>query len=433
MRRLAMRRLAALALAILIVLPCARFAHGAEPLAGRVKSAIDRGCRWLSQGQNPDGGYGPYGEFRLKNTSDLGITAFVLYALARCPREYKAADGPFISNALDFLLERQQENGAFYDKKDPMLQNYKTSVALMALMRLNPRKYADPIRRSQDFVRAQQMDEADGYDPERHLGFGGFGYGSGLRPDLSNTQYALDALNASGVSANDEVFRKALVYVTRCLNTRGEVDSLLEDVGVPSSGDGGARYGPNITRGPEESLDGGQAFSSYGSMAYAALKAFLYAEVPRDDPRLVGLIDWIGNHWTVRENPGMATPLRPNGGRDGYYYYVHTLAKAMTLLGDPVIRDPRGNQHDWAQELGEHLVAVQRPEGFWENSSDRWFENIPSLNTAYAVVALTLCHEALGRRSHAPAQGPAKPAEKPGGGTRTKAAGGDGAEAKRGS
>jgi len=83
-----------------------RVSRAGVTVDGKVVGAIDRGSRWLKAEQNPDGGYGPY--LRLKDTSDVGLTAFVLYALARNPRHYKATDGPFISKAVDFVLERQQ-------------------------------------------------------------------------------------------------------------------------------------------------------------------------------------------------------------------------------------------------------------------------------------------------------------------------------------
>ena len=39
---------------------------------------------------------------------------------------------------------------------------------------------------------------------------GGFGYGSALKPDLSNTQFAMQALHDAGVKSDDESFRKAI-------------------------------------------------------------------------------------------------------------------------------------------------------------------------------------------------------------------------------
>ena len=259
-------------------------------LLAAIKSAIDGGSRWLSQHQNPDGGYGPYGkEFRIENASDVGLTAYVLYAYSRNVRGYSEVDGPFISKAIDFLLARQQANGAFYDLRDPTLLNYKTSVVLMGLTRLGRTKYAEAISRGREFIKGQQFAEDQGYDKVRHLSFGGIGYGGGLRPDVSNTQFGVEALSDAGLSASDELWVRARTYLRRTLNSK-EVDPLVASAGIGTTGDGGARYAPNDTRGPVETLDDGtRVFSSYGSMSYAALKSFLHARVDRRDPAVAGL------------------------------------------------------------------------------------------------------------------------------------------------
>jgi squalene-hopene/tetraprenyl-beta-curcumene cyclase len=342
----------------------------------------------------------------VKNASDVGITAFVVYALAKHPKRYRPEDGPFLSKAVDFLLSRQQEDGGIYDPADPALQNYRTSVAILALTTLDRVKYAAAIRRAQAFVKDQQVTEADGYDEKAHLGFGSVGYGSGLRGDLSNTQLAAEALAESGVSGADEVWRRMVVYVARCQNAES-VDPLLQGLGIGTTRDGGYRYAPNETRGPTETLDDGtKVFSSYGSMTYAALKTLLYAQVDRKDPKVAQAFDWISKNFTVKENPGMASRVNPKAGLQGLFYYYHTMAKTLSLYGEPVIRDAKGVEHVWAKELASHLVSIQKKDGAWQNASDRWWENIEALDTAYAMVALVDCQEALAKGAGSPAPAP---------------------------
>ncbi len=381
--------------------------------AADLKESLDRGARWLVTQQNPDGGYGPYGEqdyLRLKNTSDVGVTAFALYALAKHPKGYKASDGPYISRAVEFLLSKQADDGGFYDKRDPTLQNYKTCVVLLALNTLDRVKYAGAIKKAQAFIRAQQFTEEDGYKPDEHLGYGGIGYGSGLRPDTSNSQFALEALAESGVSGSDELWKRAVVFVARSQNAK-TVDPLLKELHIGTTGDGGYRYAPNETRGPTETLDDGtHVFSSYGSMTYAALKSLLYANVDRSDPLIQDGFAWISRNFTVKENPGMATKLNPRAGLEGLYYYYHTMAKALSLYGEPVIKDSRGIEHRWAKELSDQLVSLQHEEGFWQNTSERWYENIALLDTSYALVALAECQAQLARAPAPPASPTAAPA-----------------------
>ena len=175
-----------------------------------------------------------------------------------------------------------------------------------------------------------------------------------------------------------------------------KLDPRLAAQGIGTTGDGGARYAPNATRGPVETLDDGRrGFSSYGSMSYAAIKSFLYAHVDQDDPEVQGLFRWISRNYTVTENPGMATKTRPKAGLQGLFYYYHTMAKALRAYGEPTIRDDRGVEHYWAVELASQLLSTQAVNGSWKNTSDRWYENIPTLDTSYAIVTLVECMDQM--------------------------------------
>jgi squalene-hopene/tetraprenyl-beta-curcumene cyclase len=134
---------------------------------------------------------------------------------------------------------------------------------------------------------ASSPSSEDGYKPGENAGYGGFTYGGKEGHDLSNTQFALESLAESGVSGSDELWRRAVVFISRCQNGK-TVDPVLQELKIGSTGDGGYRYKPDASRGPAESLDTGpRVFSSYGSMTYAALKSLLYANVSKQDPRVV--------------------------------------------------------------------------------------------------------------------------------------------------
>ena len=382
--------------------PAAHSSQGAQASPGvekgrkvTISEAIDRGANWLIAKQNPDGGYGP--SFGVKDASDVGLTAFALYALARVPRKYKEHDGPYVSKAVEFIASRQQADGAIYDLRDPSLQNYKTSVAVLAFAALDRKKYAAAIDKAAKFIKAQQFDEGQGFVKDQHAGFGGIGYGSDKgRPDLSNSQFAAEALHEAGVSGAEDVWVRLQVFLARCQNSSVE-DPLVRAAGVRSTGDGGFRYQPTGTRGLTESLDGDQVFSSYGSMTYAGLRSMLYAEMKKEDPRVQEAFRWIRNNFSVKENPGMATSTDPSKGLQGLFYYYHTMAKALAIYGDPVLVDDKGMRHNWPKELGEHLASLQASEGFWSNASERWMEGIEVLSTSYTLVALSICKEELDR------------------------------------
>src|SRR5204862_67056 len=71
-------------------------------------------------------------------------------------------------------------------------------------------------------VRAAAAARGTAGDPR----FGGVGYGAQDRPDLSNTQFFVDALMAAGVAKDDPAVQRALTFVSRCQNLPGESNDL---------------------------------------------------------------------------------------------------------------------------------------------------------------------------------------------------------------
>ncbi len=362
---------------------------------GAVKAMIDRGANWIIDRQRPDGSWGSF-------AGDPGITAMALKSIIDGPRAYREEDGPFISASVKYLLSLQQPDGGVYIP-DQGLMNYKTSVAILALTALDhgraePR-YRAEVARMRDYITGIQCSEQSkpvAYDATTHINsYGGIGYGSDRRPDLSNTQLALEALRAAGLSEDSEVWRRASRFVSRCQNSKSSNDA-LDGKKYTSTGDGGFYYHPSESKaGTVTHEDGSQSFSSYGSMTYAAVKSLIYAGLKKDDPRIQQALLWIRGHWTVIENPGMATPMSEDRGQMGYYYYLAVLTRTLELLGDATITDIEGHQHHWAQEVAQVLLQRQRADGSWANEVDRWWEGDPVLATSYALQALNICYKHL--------------------------------------
>ncbi len=367
-----------------------------ETAFGDLEGAILHGAQWLQGQQNPDGGFGPLKSPRLEGASDVGITAFALYALSSAGKS--EGDDPAVKKAAEFLISKQQADGGFFDPRDPSLENYKTCVSVLALLTLDRVKYAPQISKAQSLIKSLQFSEDRGVSKD-DLNYGAIGYGSNpSQGDASNSQMAVEALHESGLSGADSVYKRVVVFLSRCQNAP-EVDPALKKAKVGTTKDGGFRYGPHFTRGREETLDDGtRIFSSYGSMTYAGLKSFLYANVEKSDPRVQAAFAWISRNFSVKENPGMASPKDPLTGQEGLFYYYYTMAKALRAYGEPLIADAAGAKHDWARELGEQLAKIQKPDGSWANTSKRWMEEIPVLATSYAVTALTNCKKELEKR-----------------------------------
>jgi len=340
-------------------------------------ATANRGFAYLRKVEKPDYSWGDA-------IDPPGVSGLVLKSFVEDPHYTPAM--PFLGDGYLHLLSYQLANGGIY--KD-LLANYNTAIAISALAVSRDPAYVPAMKRAIIYLRSLQwtdkIEAPDGKkidvnDPR----WGGFGYGSGKssRPDLSNTQWALEALHEAGVPPTDPAFQAALKFATRCQNDSETNDQKWagDDGGFVYESNGATAAGKYI--GP-----GGRVFfRSYGSMTYAGLKSMIYCGLSRNDPRVKAAWGWIENNYTVDENPGMAETA-PGAGKGGLYYYYYTMAKALHVYGQPIITDSHGVQHDWRADLAYKLAQLQRPDGSWVGGR-RWMENNPVLVTSYACLAL---------------------------------------------
>jgi squalene-hopene/tetraprenyl-beta-curcumene cyclase len=286
---------------------------------------------------------------------------------------------PMIAKAMSHLETFVQPSGGIYPKSLDGQQNYLTAIAIMAFVEANKDgKYQAVIERAVKFLRAEQWSDAPDasskVDP-KDARYGGFGYGSRKRPDLSNTSYTIEALMASGASRDDPAVQRAIVFLRRCQNFSGEGGNDMPR-GAAADLDGGFVYTPDDSMAGKTPTGG---LRSYASMTYAGLKSFLYAGLSENDPRVAAALEWIRTHYSVTENPGL--------GQSGLYYYYHTFAKALAVANLETIDSAAGSK-DWRTDLLRTLLAKQNADGGWVNPDKRWMENDKRLSTAYAVLAI---------------------------------------------
>jgi squalene-hopene/tetraprenyl-beta-curcumene cyclase len=364
-----------LAAAVLLIglLPPVQAADAdSAPTAAEVKAVVDKAVAYLRKSQQPDGSFSA-------QRAGPGISALVAAALLR---NGVSADDPLVAKTLTYLEGKVQPNGGIYDKA---LANYTTSVALMAFTEANTGgKYDTVIKNASQYLKKLQYDDSRVTDKDPR--FGGAGYDEKSRPDLSNTQFFLDALLAAGVSKDDPAVQRAMKFMNRCQNLPGETNDQPFAKKASDDDKGGFTYTPlDPEDSPHKTAAGG--LRSLGAMTYAGLKSFLYAGVSKDDPRVKGAVAWVRKHYTLDENPGQ--------GQSGLYYYYHTFAKAMTALGEDPFVDGEGKKHAWRKELFEALKKRQRDDGSWINKDDKAFgENTADLSTAFAVLTLSYCKPA---------------------------------------
>ncbi len=335
--------------------------------------AIDKALAYLATGPAADGGWQAFGR------SHPAISALVIKALLQ-DKDY-GPNHPVVKRGLEYIMRYVQSDGGIYVPGEGM-RNYHTSVCLLALSAIKDDRYQQTIRNAQRFLKKLQWDEQEGHDPSSSW-YGGQGYGKHKRPDLSNTQYMLEALHQSGLSHDDPAYKKALAFVSRCQMLSETNDQSF----ARGSEVGGFVYTP-VGQGESKAgtviVDGRPQLRSYGSMTYAGFKSMLYAQVSRDDVRIKRALAWMQRHYTLDHNPNMPGAQ----SKEGLYYYYHTFARALHAWGEDILVDTKGTAHQWRRELCEKLIGLQRPDGSFSNEADRWFEGNPHLVTAYAVLTM---------------------------------------------
>lgn len=362
---------AALALAaVLTVWPSVRAADDGKTW----NDAVDKAVAYFRKTQAADGSWG--------EKQSAGITGLVVTGLLRTGKV--TAKDPMIEKALKYIESLIDPQSGHIAGKGAAakLQNYVTSVNVLALVAANRPSYKVVVADASKFLRKLQWDESEGKDKTNDF-YGGAGYDSKSRPDLSNTQLFLDALVAAGVPKDDPAFRKAIVFVSRCQNLKGEHNDR------PWAGkinDGSFIY--TAAQGGDTKVvdkpDPAAGLPGYGSMTYAGVKSLIYCGVSKKDERVQKAVAWLKNHYTVEANPGMPK-LR---GHWGLYYYYHTMAKCLDALGDDRFKDAKGVEHDWRADLTAALAKRQHPNGSWINESPHWMEGNPLLTTSYSLMTL---------------------------------------------
>lgn len=369
--------------------PCSpeRFAQARE--------AIAKGLAYLRSAQSPTGAWmlqdpAAGTDQRMPSAATAtAVTALCLKAFAQAGAG--PASDPIARRAVDFIRVRMRgpEGKLEPDPSANGVGNYVASAVVSALAACDQPEDALLIQESVEWLRTTQWDEGESVPREKDW-YGGSGYGSRGRPDLSNTQMMLDALHDARVSPDDPAVQRAMLFVTRTQNLTSTNPAEWAQKG---SNDGGFVYTPANSGESFASEDAGEgrfgelipdgqprSLRSYGSMTYAGLKSLLYAGLSPDDPRVKAALGWIRSHWTFEQNPGL--------GKQGWLYYLHAQSRALNATRLAQVTDSSGTAHNWRDELIDTLVRAQRPDGSWRNDVTRWEESRPELATAYALLAL---------------------------------------------
>lgn len=382
-------------LTLALALPGASLVHANEPLPrdeknasfrNEVRDSMNRGIEAIVKLQNADGSFG-------RDTQHPAVTALALVALQREPT------GRFVGKNAPALMEKGyaylrrfvQPDGGIYNT-DAGLANYNTSVCLLALAGAGDPKDGKLLEAARGYVVGQQASGMAKPATDGGIGYGTVGASPKRgHPDLDNTLIALEALRATQslvadkAGAKDLNWQAAIDFISRCQNLP-ETNKEKWASGDPANR-GGFIYYPGYSNAGEVDLKGGgTALRSYGSMSYAGLLSFIYADLKPSDLRVKVAVDWLQKNYTVEENPGME--------QSGYYYYLHLMAKGLAAAGIKEL-EVGGKKVDWRRDLAFRLMKLQREDGVWLNETPRWKENNAVLVTAYGVMALEIIYGQL--------------------------------------
>ena len=271
-----------------------------------------------------------------------------------------------------------------------------TAVCMMALLAANKEEYAPAILKGRAYLIKQQ----NHFAPDNPYN-GGIGYGDKQAPpiaDLSNTSLALEAIYYSQKLAKDGKYGEqpdldwnaATEFINRC--QQNPAVNKEPWVSNDKSQLGGFVYRPGVSSARDKksaAFDKAEPPKAYGSMTYAGMQSLIYANVDKNDPRVKLALKWLENSYSLDENPGM--------GVQGLYYYYQAMSKALSAMGIDTLTLENGRKVDWRDELANKLISIQKSDGSWVNTNNRWWEADPVLVTSYCVLALEQLYHSIPR------------------------------------
>jgi len=338
--------LALVALVVAILLSGGLRTAQASPAVTQVQidQAIDNGLLWLRATQNVDGSWG-WG---------VGETSFAVQAFLN---EGIPETDPDVAEGIAFILGQRNADGSFGGNP-----YYETALAMMALVATaNQAEYGDEVTAGAYWLLSIQN-----LNPSA-AGYGGWGYSNTGWTDQSSDN-SVNQFNTLGLhSAEMWEYEVPADRWALCVDWVSGTQNL----------DGGFHYGR-------------WSGDSYGSMTGGALISLLLAGVDPSDSRIVDGFHWLGDNWTVTENPG--------GGRWGpgspewHYYYLYSVMKACEFAADKVTISNTAETvaYDWYRDdepygMADYLVNHQQANGSWVSAVSDYSV---AMTTAEAVLVL---------------------------------------------
>ncbi len=321
----------------------------------QVMTSLKKGMDYLKKEQGPDGLW----------EKNYGLSGVAAIAIINEPGVAKADAIRRVTKTLDAFVNLAKPDGGMYEQAIP---HYITAVAVSALAAAGRPADQKLIKAAALYLEQNMLDEGEGI-AKTDFWYGGMGYGGATRPDrkadIISLEYALRAMHDAETPANDAAWQKALTFLQRTQNNSETNDQKW------AANDGGFVYYPGFSYNPDGPT------RSYGSVSYAGLLSYSWANLKKTDPRVQAVMKWVKNNYTVDENPGL--------GQKTVYYYYMVMAKALAALGEPTITDANGRRHNWREELSQKLISLQHADGSWVNTVKDEMQDNPRLVTSFVL------------------------------------------------
>ncbi len=364
------------------------FAADNSTLQHEIQRSIDRGLAWLSANQNTNGWW--------QTPDHPAVTGLALTAFNGDPmNRHRGKESENLRRAYAYLVSHAQPDGRICVTNLP---TYNTAVSVLALLSANDARYDPILKNARRFLAGVQRDFGEKGKLDTPYD-GGFGYGlpDDRVSDMSNTVLALEAMYYSARLQRDQPgggdnlnWQAALHFLQSCQNLPSHnTNGWASD---DPKNKGGFIYNTGRSNAGSETnaATGRVTWRSYGSISYAGMLSYIYADLEKDDPRVAAVHDWLTRNYTLEENPGMKDA--------GLFYYYHTMTKALRAYGVNKLVTADGKEINWAEDLALKLMQLQQADGSWVNSNARWWEKEPALVTSYTLLSLELLWRQLAAR-----------------------------------
>lgn len=343
-----------------------------------------RGMEWLmKQFLEKEGGW-PHFQWK-EPRAGAPTTALALFAAASQPEVIRRPYLDKLHRAAQFLISRMDSQGAVMEEDDLAYRSYTTALSLLALVKLDKKKYATSIQKLRAYLIRAQLSQL----PRTNWQYGAWRYyetGDHLqsrRVDISLTSYVLESLYESGLASSHPVFRRAYLFLRRTQNFRSDTKQYRIY-------DGGFAFSPrNSKAGEYRTADGDIIYRSYGSATCDGLRSLFYVGLSPTSKRVQAALKWLERNLTLEQNPGFSPDQLTQFKRGIFYYYYHSLAKALIFRKGKKYVLINFNQGNWHHQMIARLKQLQRPGGEWVNKVSGMGEEHAILSTSFALLALS--------------------------------------------